>query len=214
MSSKRGIPPRTNLSVDNLIIRGVPHSYVEASLSNYNQSSSKKKTVKRYLEHLHDMYEDRICLTLYGSNGSGKTYLSSIIVKEAYRLRYNSAITTVANLLDLTFKSNKTEQDLYKLKMYKEADFLVLDEVGKENFTRTGSNINLLEETLRSAITRGQVIILCTNLPLEGKGGLYEQYGASIKSLIDSSITLEFDEEDYRPEALQKKRALNLLLGE
>ena len=98
--------------------------------------------------------------------------------------------------------------------MINESHFLVIDEVGKETFTKTGSNINLLEETLRNAI-KGQVIILCTNLPLEGEGGLYEQYGASIQSLIDGSfVKVEFNNADYRPVVLHQKKALKLLLGE
>jgi DNA replication protein DnaC len=152
---------------------------------------------------------------LYGSNGSGKTFLSSLIVKEAYRLRYTSAIATLAHLMDLTFKSVKTQGDLSELVMYERADYLVIDEVGKENFTKTGSNVNLLEEILRRAVTNGQVVILCTNLPLEGDKGLYKQYGTSIKSLISGSfVKLEFDSDDYRPIQQKKKKALRLLAGE
>jgi len=143
------------------------------------------------------------------------TFLSSLIVKEGYRLRYKTALITMQGLIDLYFKPNKTEEDWDKIKMIREADFLVIDELGKENFTKSGSNINLLEETLRNAVTRGQVIIICTNLPLEGEGGLYHQYGASIKSLIDGSfVKLEFDNSDYRPIHLNKKRAIKLLRGE
>ena len=154
------------------------------------------------------MYEDRVNLCLYGANGTGKTFLSSLIVKEGYRLRYKTALITMQGLIDLYFKPNKTEEDWDKIKMIKEADFLVIDELGKENFTKSGSNINLLEETLRNAVTKGQVIIICTNLPLEGEGGLYHQYGASIKSLIDGSfVKLEFDNSDYRPIHLNKKES-------
>ena len=143
------------------------------------------------------------------------TFLSSLIVKEGYRLRYKTVLITMQGLIDLYFKPNKTEEDWERIKMIREADFLVIDELGKENFTKTGSNINLLEETLRNAVTKGQVVIICTNLPLEGEGGLYHQYGASIKSLIDGSfVKLEFDNSDYRPIHLNKKRAIKLLRGE
>ena len=143
------------------------------------------------------------------------TFLSSLIVKEGYRLRYRTALITMQGLIDINFRSNKTDADWERIKAVKEADFLVLDELGKENFTKSGSNINLLEETLRNAVTRGQVVIICTNLPLEGEGGLYHQYGASIKSLIDGSfVKLEFDNSDYRPIHLNKKKAIKLLRGE
>lgn len=215
MSNKREVPARPTLSVQNLLIRGVPTEYIEGTLDKYVQDDNVKKFFERYIRNLHDMYDDRMNTCLYGSNGSGKTFLASLVVKEAYRLRYSSSITTMANLIDLTFKPHKSPEDLEKLKMYKESEFLVIDEVGKENFTKTGSNINLLEEILRNAVVNGQVVFICTNLPLEGDGGLYKQYGASIKSLISGSFTkLEFDNDDYRPVHQRQKRALRILAGE
>lgn len=215
LASKRGVPPRKTLSKQNLLIRGVPAEYIEGTLGDYVQDDEYKDFFKKYLSNLHLMYEDRVNLCLYGANGTGKTFLSSLIVKEGYRLRYKTALITMQGLIDLHFKPNKTEEDWERIKMIREADFLVIDELGKENFTKSGSNINLLEETLRNAVTKGQVIIICTNLPLEGEGGLYHQYGASIKSLIDGSfVKLEFDNSDYRPIHLNKKRAIKLLRGE
>lgn len=215
MISKRNVPPRETLSKENLLLRGVPAEYVEGTLEDYEQEDEYKDFFTKYLSNLHLMYEDRANLCLYGANGTGKTMLSSLIVKEGYRLRYRTAIITMQGLIDINFRANKTDADWDKIKAVKEAHFLVLDELGKENFTKTGSNINLLEETLRNAVTRGQVVIICTNLPLEGEGGLYQQYGASLKSLIDGSfVKLEFDNTDYRPTHLNKKRAIKLLRGE
>lgn len=215
MASKINVPPRKTLSKENLLLRGVPAEYIEGTLGDYVQEDEYKEFFKTYLTNLHLMYEDRANLCLFGANGTGKTFLSSLIIKEGYRLRYNTALITMQGLIDINFRSNKTDADWARIKAVKEADFLVLDELGKENFTKTGSNINLLEETLRNAVTRGQVVIICTNLPLEGEGGLYQQYGASLKSLIDGSfVKLEFDNTDYRPIHLNNKRAIKLLRGE
>lgn len=212
MGSKRNAPPRERLTVENLILRGVPYEYIEGTLEDYVQDGDIKVFFERYLNHLHDMYEDRINLCLYGANGTGKTFLASLIVKEAYRLRYTSYMTTLANLIDVTFKPNKTEEDWQIIKTVKEADFLVLDEVGKETFNKNLSNVNLLEETLRNAVKTGQVVILCTNSHLDD---LYKKYGASIKSLIEGSYAkLEFEDEDYRGAVLKKKRALSILAGD
>lgn len=217
MGSKRELPPREVLSWENLLLRGVPAEYIEGSLDEYveDEDGNCKPFFDTYLSNLHIMYEDRVNLCLYGSNGSGKSYLSSLVVKEGYRLRYNSFIITMQSLIDINFKSNKTQEDWDKINAVKKADFLVLDEVGKENFTKTGSNVNLFEETLRQAVTKNQVVIICTNLPLEEEGGLYEQYGRSIKSLIDGSfIKLEFDSSDYRNTHMNKKKGVRLLKGE
>lgn len=146
------------------------------------------------------------------------TLLASIIVKEAYRHRYNSMIITMSKLMDITFKSNKSPEDYRKMQEVRDVDFLVVDEVGKENFTATRSNVNLLEETLRQAIVNGQVVILCTNLPLDDKKGvegLYTQYGKSIMSLVDGGfVKIEFDNDDFRRNVLTEKRAIRILKGE
>lgn len=213
--SKKNVPCRKTLSVENLLMRGVPSEYIEGTLRDYVQEDEYKDFFKRYLSNLHLMYEDRVNLCLYGANGTGKTFLSSLIIKEAYRLRYKSAMITMQGLIDLNFKQRKEEEDYQKIKLIREADFLVIDELGKETFTKSGSNINLLEEALRNAVTRGQVVILCSNLPLEGEEGLYNQYGNSIKSLVNGSfVKLEFDNSDYRPIQLNNKKAIKLLRGE
>ena len=197
MSSKRNVPPRNNLSVANLRYRGIPSSYINYTLKDYTASSSKSKFYKTYLKHLHSMYEDRVCLLQYGANGTGKTMLASLIVKEGYRLRYNTYMTTLSAYMSLLFKQRDEEEQVL-LDYIQRCEFLVIDEVGKENFTSTGSNINILEDLLRNATQRGQVIVLNTNLNVDE---LYSQYGSSIKSLLKGEFTaLKFTEEDYRPE--------------
>lgn len=207
----RGVPARTKLVKENLIYRGVPKEYTEATLNEYT-NEKKRKFFNRYLANLDDMYEDKVNLCLYGNNGTGKTFLSSILIKESYRLRYDSYMITLAQLLDLTFRPNKSEEDIVRMNYIKHSHFLVIDEVGKENFTSTGSNINLLEDVLRRAVTNGQVVVICTNLPLEE---LYKNYGKSIQSLIQGDYAkVEFNFDDYRPVVQTKKKALRLLRGE
>lgn len=207
----RGLPVRHKLVKGNLIYRGVPSEYTEAILEHYD-NEPKRTFFKRYLTHMDDMYEDKMHLILYGNNGTGKTYLSSILVKEAYRQRYDSCMITLAQLMDITFNSSKNEEYQSKLEYIRRCHFLVIDEVGKEQFTSTGSNKSLLEDTLRRADTIGQVVIICTNMPMEQ---LYSTYGQSIQSLIHGNYTkLEFNFKDGRMGARAKKKSLGILKGE
>lgn len=216
MGSKENVPMRTRISRQNLILKGIPAEYIDCDLDHYVSDVETKDLVEKYINNMHSMYDDRVCLALYGANGTGKTYLSSIIVKEAYKRRYSSQMTTLAHYMDLCFSPDKTTEQWEELKSIKEAEFLVIDEIGKENFTKTQSNINLLEELLRQAVAKGQVVILCTNLPLEDVGGvkgLYSLYGKSVKSLIEGEfVKIKFDSKDYRPNVLRKKKGIQLLL--
>lgn len=208
-------PVRTALSVKNLIYRGVPREYIHADLDEYPIKENTRELFARYMDYLDEMFEDKINLILYGSNGSGKTYLSSLIVKEAYRKRYTSFRVTLKSFIDMHFKRDKDELIADKLDEIINSEFLVIDEVGKETFDKSQFNIAVFEELLRERDTQGKPTIICTNLPLEERGGLYEQYGKSIQSLIDGNfIKIKFEGEDNRHDVTRKKRGIQLLLGD
>ena len=208
-------PVRTTLSVKNLMYRGVPREYIHADLDEYPIEENIRELFARYMDYLDEMFEDKINLILYGSNGSGKTYLSSLVVKEAYRRRYTSFMVTLKSFIDMHFKRDKDELIAEKLDEIVNSEFLVIDEVGKETFDKSQFNITVFEELLRERDTQGKPTIICTNLPLEERGGLYEQYGKSIQSLIDGNfIKVKFESEDNRHDVTRKKRGIQLLLGE
>lgn len=208
-------PVRTTLSAKNLMYRGVPREYIHADLDEYPIEENIRELFARYMDYLDEMFDDKINLILYGSNGSGKTYLSSLIVKEAYRRRYTSFRVTLKSFIDMHFKRDKDELIAEKLDEIIDAEFLVIDEVGKETFDKSQFNITVLEELLRERDTQGKPTIICTNLPLEERGGLYEQYGKSIQSLIDGNfLKVKFEGEDNRHDVTRKKRGIQLLLGE
>lgn len=208
-------PVRTTLSVKNLMYRGVPREYIHADLDEYPIEENIRELFARYMDYLDEMFEDKINLILYGSNGSGKTYLSSLVVKEAYRKRYTSFRVTLKSFIDMHFKRDKDELIAEKLSEIINSEFLVIDEVGKETFDKSQFNITVFEELLRERDTQGKPTIICTNLPLEGRGGLYEQYGKSIQSLIDGNfLKVKFESEDNRHDVTRKKRGIQLLLGE
>lgn len=218
MKDLSNVKPRDVLLKDNLLLRGIPYEYMNYSLADYRQDKNIFNFMKNYLLNMHSMYKDGINLCMFGKNGTGKTMLGSLIVKEAYRLRYNSAMITLDKFINLTYKGEeRTEREEQYLNTCLNADFLVIDEVGKENFPKSKSNIVFLEGILREAYIKHQIIVLITNLPLEdvnGYEGLYTLYGKSIQSLISNSfIKLEFKGDDFRKEVLKSKDSISLLLN-
>lgn len=206
-------PIRTELSRKNLAYRGVPKEFFKADLDEYPIDADKKEIFQRYIDNIAEMVDDQVNLTLYGSNGSGKTYLTSILVKEAYRRRYTSFRVTLETFIQLHFK----QEDHLKEKLQKiySCEILVIDEVGKETIMKNDFNIVKFEELLRQRDTDGLVTILCMNLPLEGANGFYKQYGNSIKDLTEgNSLKIEFVGDSNRKQVTNSKRGVNILLGD
>jgi DNA replication protein DnaC len=206
-------PLRKTLNARNLAERGVPSDYFYAQLEDYKTDPETYQLFENYMNYLEQMRKDNIGLILYGTNGSGKTFLSSLIIKDAYMKRYTSFRITLQNYLNLQFK--KDELSVEKKNAIIDCDFLVIDEVGKETFSENLWNITVFEEMLRHRDSIGRPTIICTNLPLESKDGLYSQYGNSIRSLIEGNYAkVEFDGEDKRPEVKRKKKGIEILFSD
>lgn len=192
--SKR--PVRTVVSEDSLKLIGIPKSFRGNTLKDFDvKGKSELKKVKglvqAYIEDLDSNFENNKGLFLYGSNGVGKTMLSSIILKEAYRHRYTSRRSTFVEYVDKYTKvwnaksadeKATLEDELYTY--YKAVEFLVLEEVGKEIDSKVSAPI--LEDLLRYREDNGLVTIVCTNLNISL---MTERYGESCISLLKGNTT-------------------------
>lgn len=209
--SKR--PVRTVVSGDSLKLIGIPKSFRGNTLKDFDvKGKSELKKVKglvqAYIEDLDSNFENNKGLFLYGSNGVGKTMLSSIILKEAYRHRYTSRRSTFVEYVDKYTKvwnaksaDEKTtlEDELYTY--YKAVEFLVLEEVGKEIDSKVSAPI--LEDLLRYREDNGLVTIVCTNLNISL---MTERYGESCISLLKGNTTPVMIEcEDKRATVFKKR---------
>lgn len=207
----KGVTPRKTLNQQNLLSRGIPRLFINASLDQYDLDRDLKKIMKKYLDNIDQMYEDNVSMMFCGGNGNGKTFCASLIIKEAYRQRYTSYITTYQHLLDLRFKD--TDDAEMEISNYYEAEFLVIDELGKETKSKRSSfTTDVLEELLRVRDTKGFPTILCTNLdPVD----FFERYGKSIESLVKGNYAqVFFKEGDFRKVATKQRKGMRLLMGD
>lgn len=201
------------VSEDSLKLIGIPKSFRGNTLKDFDvKGKSELKKVKglvqAYIEDLDNNFENNKGLFLYGSNGVGKTMLSSIILKEAYRHRYTSRRSTFVEYVDKYTKvwnaksaeeKATLEDELYTY--YKAVEFLVLEEVGKEIDSKVSAPI--LEDLLRYREDNGLVTIVCTNLniPL-----MTERYGESCISLLKGNTTPVMIECEDKRATIFKKR--------
>ncbi|MBO8161067.1 MAG: AAA family ATPase [Thermosipho sp. (in: Bacteria)] len=189
-------PIRTHLSPVNLSRRGVPKKFHNLTIDDFDDFEKQdlvkvKEVVKNYIENLDEVFEQNLGLLLYGSNGVGKTFLASLIVKEAYRHRYTSKRCTFVEYINeytkvWNAKSVQEKEELEELfyHNYKAVEFLALEEIGKELDTKLSPTI--LEDLLRYREDKGLPTIICTNLTPKT---IVERYGQSIGSLIKGNFT-------------------------
>lgn len=188
-------PRRTSCNRSSLICIGIPTKFLDSKIEDFKtygdaDLESVKKYVSGYIDTLQQRIERNEGLFFYGSNGVGKSMLSSIILKEAYMLRYLSRRVTFSRYISEYTKSwgknanerDEIEQELYE--EYKGAEFLVLEEVGKEIDSKIAKPI--LEDLLRYREEHGLITVMCCNLTPEV---IRKDYGESIYSILTGCMT-------------------------
>lgn len=196
-------PKRTNIRTQALIVGGVPRQFVHTKLEDFKTFGDKDlKRVKDFIaDYLVSINEQKplrkyrgICF--FGSNGTGKTMLSSIILREAYLNRFTFKRVTFLNYIKTyTASWNKPhENEIEDETAIKAVDFLVLEEIGKEIDSKINSSV--LEDLLRYREDNCLPTIICTNLSPED---LFGRYGNSIASLIKgNAIPVKIADADRR----------------
>lgn len=189
-------PRRNTISRSNLVRRGVPkrlHKLTIDDIHDFGDDNRAKivEYLKEYISDLSVPFNDAEGLYIFGSNGTGKTTIASILIKEAYIQRYTSRRVTFAEYIDLYTKTwncktldekETLHKELYD--NYKNVEFLVLEEIGKEIDTKI--TLPILEDLLRHREDKGLPTIICTNLTFKA---VSEKFGASVSSLLRGNMT-------------------------
>lgn len=205
-------PVRKTMSKTSLSLIGIPKSFIDTTIEDFIAKSGELKEVKslvqQYIKDIDFNFDNNKGLFLCGSNGVGKTMLSCIILKEAYKHRYTSRRTTFVEYIDkytrVWSSKNSEEKETFEDELYtyyKSVEFLVLEELGKEIDSKVAAPI--LEDLLRYREDKGLVTILCTNLNTET---LSERYGESCMSLLKgNTIPVTIQSKDVRNSAFKKR---------
>lgn len=199
-------PRRTTISRTNLSRRGVPkrfHDLTVDDLKDFGVETRKPiiKFVKNYINNLDEKFYKGEGILLYGSNGTGKSTIASVLVKQAYICRYTSRRVTFVDYIERYTKAwnckdydEKVSLQRELIEQYKGIEFLVLEEIGKELDTKLA--VTVLEDLLRYREDCGLPTIICTNMTPQN---IKEKYGASIWSLLKGNVnSLKLVGEDRR----------------
>lgn len=196
-------PRRTECSTASLMLMGIPKRFARMTMSDFKVEDENLEAVRDFVEdyiaNLPSNFLDNQGIFFFGSNGVGKSMLASIILKEAYMLRYSGRRVTFSVLISEYTKTWNKEESQYDT--YKGVEVLVLEEVGKEIDSKIA--VPILEDLLRYREERGLLTIICSNCSPKV---IEEHYGVSIMSLIKGNMTpIKIVSKDMRQEVYNDK---------
>ncbi len=174
--------------------------------------------VQDYLTNVDGYLNAGYGLILFGGTGTGKTMLSTMLLKKLLAEGHDGYFTTFAGMVDIFMSSwHDAEKKSRFYKRIKNAKVLVLDDIGREHRQRQyltkeerqkqGSESGIkkittavaessFDEVLRHRVANCKTTIITTNLDLDE---IEIGYGANIMSLLrERSTTYRFTGEDFR----------------
>lgn len=184
----------------------LPERYWDASMGVVPDELAYKERISKYLENLPDMLEKGVGLYLWSlENGTGKTSLTAIIVKEALRYGYTVFFEESGRLKTRLINKEVFEEGTSIEARLEMVDLLVLDDIGKEYRTSSGYAENTIESMMRSRVQKVRTTILTGNVHPRDLQKLYsEDFSALLKeSMIPINVT-GFDFREERAKQLQK----------
>lgn len=138
------------------------------------------KFSKRYIE----FFPEGDSLLFHGSVGTGKTFLCNCIAKEildkGYTVIYQSSPQLLKFLWDYYYSSfDEREMMRRKYEILRQADLLIIDDLGTENINDSG--LSHLFDLLNNRLQNHRSTIISTNLELED---IRDHYDERISSRI------------------------------
>jgi DNA replication protein DnaC len=160
--------------------------------------------VNDYVEHVDAYMQNGLGLVLWGKFGTGKTMISSLLLKEALAKGVDGYFATFHILLDLfTAGWERDEHKRWFDHRIRNAGLLVIDDIGREYQGRNAVAESVLDHVLRTRVSADRPTIITSNKTPDELGTLYS--GNAVSLLSESSIVHEFRGADHRPEHRQRK---------
>jgi DNA replication protein DnaC len=169
------------------------------------------KFANKYINGFDDFLEKRRNIVIMGTNGAGKTFLSTKIGINAIKNGIKTQYITSKGLIKLCGNTWNNEESAKRFKKLQEVDLLILDEYGKEYRTDNSWTYTELEDFLNYRFYQDKVTIIVTNFydlyeNEEESGRQIEVHQQSILSrLKNMAFNIRVGiKEDYRKEKLEK----------
>lgn len=170
----------------------------EQIVGDTSKADSPKRIITGYLSQIARMRELGAGLVMWGPNGTGKTSMGAIILKEARRQGFSAMFLESAAIKTLVVDKTMydSESGVTVWARAHTVDFLLLDDLGKGAQDSTGFGERLLDELIRARYADKKPTIMTTNV---NKSRLEEVIKPStLHTLKGSCAQVLVDGHDYR----------------
>lgn len=212
------------LKTYNVLMRDstIPNELKEASFENFLAETTEEKQLLEFSKEQVKKYLDGMTgNTLFtGSTGIGKSHLSIAIAKainEGYKAKGEPKSVLFINLTEILRRVresfNHTSQEGYYSKMLKEADYLVLDDLGiKSDNSNSKGKSAWEEEFIFDILSNRDKTIITTNLSNSEIASMYSDRVASrVRTGLEGNFFKSFTIKDKRYSINQLKSKVNQL---
>lgn len=178
----------------------IPADYWFLDMHDFYGDNILNKIYNDTITDLSKTYKNGSRFCLAGSHGTGKTFVTSCILKRAVESgKFSGLYVNMTDIINV-LASPDAERKYEARKSLLDVDFLAIDEfdsrfVGSDNSSDLFGRI--LEPTIRSRIQNGQPLILCTN-NTNVTSLFHGQLQVSVKSLMNSFKIIPVIGGDFR----------------
>lgn len=148
------------IKIDSLRKAGITDKrFLKYTFDRDNTKSHISDVCKRYVANFEELYKAGKGLILYGSVGTGKTFLACCITNALIDKGYNCLITDFAKLERVIFNQSNRDDYIQGLNRFA---LLVIDDLGAER--ETDYMLELVDSVIDSRYRSGKPLIVTTNL--------------------------------------------------
>jgi len=194
---------RRKLTISDLVRMNVPQEYWSASVSKVldNTSFGKKVPVSAvdfcigFLREIDSRVLDGLGIIMSGSNGTGKTSIAVLILKEARRRGHSGLFVMLSDLVTRSW-SDRFDGDVTWTQRAKEVDVLVVDEFGHEHDQKSKYNASLIHQIIKFRCASRKLTIMTTNMVA---GDIRARYPVSmIEAMKDKIVFMPVSGPNWR----------------
>lgn len=182
-----------------LRLANIGEDYWTCDFSNYQGPAIAKDSAKTYLKSLADMKQQGVGILFGGPPGPGKTTIAIVIMKYLARAGWTVWTTSLGEIVEniQTSWNDKDNEDAAEfLNRCRTADFLLIDDLGKEHSGASGFSGTIFDNLIRYRVQHRLPTFLTTNL---SRAGIQHRYGDALLSLVEGKCrVVVVDGEDHR----------------